>query len=97
MSLGLKVAWRKKIDLICNLVCPLICLPAMLKSKCALVKHTNTQINIEESIHNVNYAGIDNTEEMVQYDACEDPKDDVNTQTLTTPKFESLENGCVYG
>ena len=44
MSLGLKVARRKKIDLICNLVCPLMYLAAMLKSKCALVKHTNTQI-----------------------------------------------------
>ena len=59
-------------------------------------EHTNKQINTEESIHNVNYAGTNNTEETVWYDACKNLKDDINTQMLTTPKFVSLENACVY-
>ena len=57
MLLGLKVAWRKKIHLICNLVRPLIYLAAMLKSQCALVQHTNTQLlehKLQFSTHSSN-------------------------------------------
>ena len=52
-------------------------------------EHTNKQIN-------VNYAGTNNTEETVWYDACKNHEDDINTQMLTAPKFVSLENACVY-
>ena len=59
-------------------------------------EHTNKQINTEENINSVNYISKNNTEETVWYDACENLKDDNNTQTLTMPKFVSLENDCLY-
>ena len=60
-------------------------------------KHTSKQINtVEENIHNVNYTGTNSTEEIIWYDTCEDLNDNTNTQTLTTSKYVSFEDDCIY-
>ena len=50
----------------------------------------------EENIHKINYTGTNSTEEAIWYDAHKSLKDDVNTQKLTTPKFVSFEDACIY-
>ena len=57
-------------------------------------EHTNKQLNTEENIYKINYAGTNNTKETIKNDACDN--DNVNTQKLTTPKFVSFEDACVY-
>ena len=64
------------------------------RAPCGANKHTNKQLNTEENIYKINYAGTNSTEETIKNDACDN--DDVNTQKLTTPKFISFEKACVY-